>query len=249
MAWLTKLIGFLKVRDHLAFVLWLIIALVAAVGPAFCAWRYGVRDANGPIAFWRHWERFALGCELVYSIGFFAIYCWPRPYSGAKPSVLEVLDWKERCVVVVALIAGWGLLAFGAYLSAWHSNHAVGSGLYLLTLAMMLFGLVDYLFGYVGRCIRPTRTEALETQIRPRDLTPFRMAFWFTDIPVILGFAVLGAYVAVLTGVSDPPKEPYELQALVAGSIAFQLLASIIVFGILFWLPLAGLLRLGKRWK
>lgn len=215
-----------KHRDWIAFGLWIFIAVLAAGLPLCFAGKYGLKLKDGsPTEFWHHMENIALGCELAYSLGFFLIY------FASRPSLLPVVKWRERCVIIVSLLAGWVLLVWGWQLSV-GKHHAVGSGLYLLTLAMILFGLVDYLFGY--------RAKSDGTV---HDVSSFRMAFWFTDIPVILGFAALGAYVHVLTGVSDPVEAPKELQAFVAGSIAFQLFESIIVFGILFWLPLESLLN------
>lgn len=235
-------------RNKIVFVLWLVIAISVIVLSLNMA-RDGLRvmdpeslqeNPDGSptesfweklrtMSFWHKWESIALGSGFVYSFFFFLVY-W-----ASKPSLWSYLDWKEQYVCYVGLFGGWALLGGGWSMSV-GEYYAVGSGLYLLTAAMMCFGIVDYVFAYQAHDSEEDSDKVKKEKQDSRQ--GFKMAFWFTDIPVILGFATLGAFVAVLTGSSKPAMPPPELQAFVAGSIAFQLLASIIVFGILFWLPL-----------
>lgn len=167
---------------------------------------------------WRTWEFIAITCELAYSALFFIICAKSQP-----PIFLAFSSPQLRKAVKACLLAGWVALSTSLLLSM----TSVQSGLLCLTVAAICFSGVDYLFGW-------------QSDGNPRDpefAWNFRMAFFFADVPVFLGFGALLFYALALPNeLQHSEAESKELHSFVAGAVALQLLLSIIVFGILFWL-------------
>lgn len=198
-------------RDSALLIVWIVIAAAVVVLPPTLA-------ATTQFDLWRTWEFIAILCEFLYSILFFGI-C-----AKSEPRILDAFNSRLfRVAVWACLGAGWVALLASLALS----TNSVQSGLICLIIAAIFFAIVDYLFGW--------RSERDSED--PEFAWNFKMAFFFADVPVFLGFGALLFYVLALPKeLQESEVELSELHAFVAGAVALQLLLSIIVFGILFWL-------------
>lgn len=202
-------------RDKVVVITWAVINLLTVLSV------WVLLQFTWTAKFWAYWESAAIASEIVYTLLFFVAFL------GFKPAIGDYVDGKGGLIAGVVVFIGCGLVAFAGFKGLYERSFVCQTA--LLTLGAAAFAIVDW---FLGRNIKPTKGS--DKEFGKRMARGFNSALIYSDLPIAACFLVLTITAAFLDRHPDLYVEA-TVRAFLAGAIAFQMLISNTIYGILFW--------------
>ena len=173
---------------------------------------------------WVYWEVFALIAIFIFNGSLL--------YTGLSENKTWTVAFEKNNRVLCATlpIVGIFLSIIGAFATIYYRQ--LVPHLFCVFFMSLMFWRIDWLVRHEATTIAESKTEKLSDELRTRIISirdDFEKSMFFIDLPSVIAFSVLTLTISIRTWNGTSEQVAYH-ENFVGGAIAFQLVASVVIF-------------------